>query len=570
MKKQITALLAGAMVIGLGLMSGIPSQADDDVAVNAANFPDEAFRTIVAGYAGDDDVLSTEEIAAITDLTVADSAVSDLTGIEYLTGLRSLTLTGTSVERVNIMDHYVWPVLSTINFTDNTKLYGVSMSENVKNITITGSPLLYCEREDSGAIKSQNIEPIPYEVSSYDCTGFFLPDEVATVSTDNKIYYASDYGATVTNGEMLANGKFVPDRFADSMSYTYTCKTCKNITFTATIALGTCNHSFGDDGYCTNENCKVDKFGIAYLGESADVADQISLNLKFAVDPDLIENFASVHLIANLGTELNSATEDNGKFDVDEAVSNLTPDADDSNVYTLSVPIPAKDMTITVYATSYYTYESYESVIGGTYIRTYNFYDRTVYTTTMKEYVEAASALSDTTAAEVTLMNAMLKYGNACQTYFDYNTGNPASSESNYQKVDFTSVYSEKDTDDCGLKFVGSAMDVKSRLLLRYYFLKNDAYNAGTLTVTNSNFKLESYDDEYFMATIELKPQELSSTQTFATTDGTYTLSDSVFSYAARVQKLAEQDPDTYGKLLNVMYALYEYSQAADALADAL
>ncbi len=63
------------------------------IAINATNFPDEKFRTVVAGSDIDKDAngyLSDEEIAAVTQLTVSQKNIASLKGIEFFTALTEL------------------------------------------------------------------------------------------------------------------------------------------------------------------------------------------------------------------------------------------------------------------------------------------------------------------------------------------------------------------------------------------------------------------------------------------------------------------------------------------------
>ena len=65
----------------------------EGVAINATNFPNDIFRSIVAGTQIDKDAdgyLSTAEIAAVTELDVHWESINDLTGVEHFTALTSL------------------------------------------------------------------------------------------------------------------------------------------------------------------------------------------------------------------------------------------------------------------------------------------------------------------------------------------------------------------------------------------------------------------------------------------------------------------------------------------------
>ena len=66
---------------------------DPGIAIDATNFPDETFRSVVAGTDIDKDAdgyLSDEEIAAVTKLYVSEKNIASLKGIEFFTELTNL------------------------------------------------------------------------------------------------------------------------------------------------------------------------------------------------------------------------------------------------------------------------------------------------------------------------------------------------------------------------------------------------------------------------------------------------------------------------------------------------
>ena len=74
------------------MMLAVCAQAWADVAINAANFPDEAFRNYVSSTFDKDKngILSNTEIASIKEITLQNQDTSSLKGIEYFTSLMRL------------------------------------------------------------------------------------------------------------------------------------------------------------------------------------------------------------------------------------------------------------------------------------------------------------------------------------------------------------------------------------------------------------------------------------------------------------------------------------------------
>ena len=89
-----------------------------DVPLDAAHFPDEQFREIVRYHFDDnlDGMLSVPEIKDASFLPVLDEGVLNLTGIEYLTELRKLDCVGTG--------------LTELDLSRNTKLHTICCTEN--------------------------------------------------------------------------------------------------------------------------------------------------------------------------------------------------------------------------------------------------------------------------------------------------------------------------------------------------------------------------------------------------------------------------------------------------------
>ncbi len=74
-------------------MSLVSFAEDTSVAINATNFPDDSFRAVVTADNIDtngDDILSAEEITAVTQLEIPETDITDLTGIGYFTALEKL------------------------------------------------------------------------------------------------------------------------------------------------------------------------------------------------------------------------------------------------------------------------------------------------------------------------------------------------------------------------------------------------------------------------------------------------------------------------------------------------
>ena len=127
MKKLFCIALALALMLSAAALA--------EVALDEANFPDAAFRAIVAGFDADGDgVLSDEEIAAATELNCPEQQIASLKGVEYLTALTFLNCAGNQ--------------LTELDLSANTELTLVEMSNNpISAIDLTNNVNLvemYC------------------------------------------------------------------------------------------------------------------------------------------------------------------------------------------------------------------------------------------------------------------------------------------------------------------------------------------------------------------------------------------------------------------------------------------
>ena len=114
--------------------------AQADVAIDATNFPDERFRSIVAGSDIDKDAdgyLSDEEIAAVTELDVHWEPIYDLTGVEHFTALTSLDCSYTGLSALDVSKNTELTsldcsinYLSALDVSNNNKLKVLSCYAN--------------------------------------------------------------------------------------------------------------------------------------------------------------------------------------------------------------------------------------------------------------------------------------------------------------------------------------------------------------------------------------------------------------------------------------------------------
>ena len=111
MKKQLLLLAVALFATATAVRAQAPQ-------INSTNFPDENFRAIVAGTAIDknsDGYLSTEEIAAVTELDVGEKNIASLKGIEFFTALKRLWCYSNQMTSLDVSKNKALILLSCFN-----------------------------------------------------------------------------------------------------------------------------------------------------------------------------------------------------------------------------------------------------------------------------------------------------------------------------------------------------------------------------------------------------------------------------------------------------------------------
>ena len=138
MKRMMGFFLALVMVMGFLPLNPTVSYADapEDVEgyvnggvyVNSKNFPDETFREYVHdNFDSDNDYfLDRNELRLVGDISLNNSSVSNLKGIEYFTNLRELYCNGNNLTSLDVSKNKILSLLSC----ENNKLTSLDVSNN--------------------------------------------------------------------------------------------------------------------------------------------------------------------------------------------------------------------------------------------------------------------------------------------------------------------------------------------------------------------------------------------------------------------------------------------------------
>lgn len=160
------------------------------IPLDEAHFPDAAFRDFLWNNFDDDmdEILSEEEIALITEMRLRGEEVSSLQGIEYLTSLEGLDISGTDLEEVDVSG------MTNLGYIylDNTRIRSLNVAGalNLQELACTSGELesldvsgmtslmyLYCENNKlrslnvAGASNLQELVCTSNELTTLDASG---------------------------------------------------------------------------------------------------------------------------------------------------------------------------------------------------------------------------------------------------------------------------------------------------------------------------------------------------------------------------------------------------------------
>ena len=143
-KRLLSILLLCCMVLTL-----LPTAAfaAGDVDINDTNFPDANFQKYVKEKidSNGDGILSADEIAAVTSISVYDSSITSIKGIEYFTALDHLHVNRLNLTTLDLSKN----IELTTLYCSNTKLTSLDTSHNTK--------LVFLECNEVSTLTSLNV-----------------------------------------------------------------------------------------------------------------------------------------------------------------------------------------------------------------------------------------------------------------------------------------------------------------------------------------------------------------------------------------------------------------------------
>ncbi len=100
----IAAVSAAVLLVQGGVRAEVPSAQAvvSNVAINSTNFPDSYFRDVVKTFDDGDNKLTPEEIHAVTEISLSDEQIKNITGIQYFTNVEDFACRGIQVLKMDL------------------------------------------------------------------------------------------------------------------------------------------------------------------------------------------------------------------------------------------------------------------------------------------------------------------------------------------------------------------------------------------------------------------------------------------------------------------------------------
>ena len=233
--KHIKKACAGLLLLTMGMSIAAPAVADSGntglmgISVGEKNFPDEAFRTIVATTVDTDQsgVLSKQEVEAVTDLSLDAKGIKSLEGIGYFENLTDLSCANnqlstldleknTALERLNCAGNQ----LTALDLAKNATLTALDVSNNhLTNLDLSANTALTDFACDNNS----------YDIALTADRTFDLSRLPGKFNTEKSFSWE---GATVDATTLTANED------ATQMSYSYDCGNGQVVIFTLKVKEG--------------------------------------------------------------------------------------------------------------------------------------------------------------------------------------------------------------------------------------------------------------------------------------------------------------------------------------------
>ena len=194
----------------------------EGVAIDAANFPDETFRTYVKENIDTtpDDILTVSEREQVTIIDVLSRGISDLTGVEYFTALQRLFCSNNNLTELDVSRNTALQTLWCSS--NNLTVLDVRQNPSLKWLYCYNNNLTALDLSQNTALTTLECDNNTYSIA---LTGGTF--DLSTLPEGFDLSKASNW----TNATVDGNTLTVTDLKTD-VTYTYDLGNGKTVTFT--------------------------------------------------------------------------------------------------------------------------------------------------------------------------------------------------------------------------------------------------------------------------------------------------------------------------------------------------
>ena len=587
---------------------------EEGIAVTAANFPDEIFRTYVKDNIDTDKSLKlTEaEVDAVVNLDLSGRNIASLKGIEFFTKLQELNASNNQLGPMDLSKNTELTILrcdgntfTRLRLENNVKLVELYCSDNSSLATLdiskcTALKKLYCYNNGITALDLSRL----LALEELGCSDNKLAS--LDVSANKALKWIDCSGNPMSTIKLGSNSALVKLNCHDCPLTALDVSGCpnlaaldvigakftqfefgKNATLSYTYKNGTLNKDGKDASYTMNEVAAPGTYqekmpyGLSNDGKYYSQMLRISTAVDAVADSYAVITSRSLFLVGNVGLNFyvtipdNFTTGDNAKAviyaeggaELDSfKISELTPNS--SGEYLFTHYGAAKEMRDNVVLKLFdnnsklfpmRVKDSGEVVTSG-------------YTFSVQDYFDLAKEKS-TNQYLLSLLARMSDFGYCAQLYFNYNTAGVSITpemQSFLTPVTLDSLkgYQQSiDTvNDGGIEHNGSSLLLESETTIRHYFkVTKGAVEDYTFVVDGTNVDPVAKDGEYYVSISHIAAKDLGVAHSVQVKDKNGNVVCSISNYSALSWAYSVVKAGGGGRAyqLDIAQSLYNYNQAA-------
>lgn len=242
MRKTLAALLISVLMVLLPSTTATADGAEAEIAIDAAHFPDDNFRSYVAKNCdtNQDGVLNDAEITAVDGLYINGQMITDLSGIEFFTALQWLDCSNNRLTSLDVSANTAltsldccYNQLTSLDTGANNALSELFCKNNqLRNLDVSANPDLYwlmCEGNHLTKLDLSNTQELSESIVSdqtaaielVESDGIYWLDFASLVGAENTDRVTVTSVTPVSAEYTVKDGVLSTNTELTSLTYTY-------------------------------------------------------------------------------------------------------------------------------------------------------------------------------------------------------------------------------------------------------------------------------------------------------------------------------------------------------------